>query len=91
MARRMSLTCAVCRRDEPDPVVCHHCGIPLCPRCRWRWPDAAFGERGRLPRANHCGACLQRYHLHGREMVLVLLAELGLGTGSVRRRLRGGS
>jgi hypothetical protein len=89
VAGRMSLSCAVCQRDESEPVVCHHCGQPLCRRCRWRWPDAAFGGRGRLPRAFHCGACLQRYHLQPREVFLVLLSEAGLGTRAVRRWLRG--
>ncbi len=89
MAARTTVTCAVCQREESDPVVCHHCGRPLCRRCRWSWPDAAFGGRGRLPRAFHCGACLQHEHLQPRELFLVLLSELGVGTSAVRRWLRG--
>lgn len=88
MAGRKYLTCAVCRREEPEPVVCHHCGKPLCTGCRQRWLDTDFYGGGRLPRAYHCSACLQEHHMHGRDLLLIAARETGLGGATARQRQR---
>jgi hypothetical protein len=90
VASRSNLTCAVCQRDEAEPVVCHHCGRPLCIRCRRTWPDTAFAGADSLPSAYHCSPCLQRHHMHLQDVVLMLSTQIGLGTRSANRRLRRG-
>lgn len=88
MARKPNLTCAVCRSEVAEPVVCHHCGKPLCSGCRQKWPDTGFAAGGRLPRAFHCGGCLQHYHMSGGDLLLVVAMESGLGSGAAQRARR---
>lgn len=88
MAGRSNLTCAVCRHEVADAVVCHHCGKPLCSSCRQKWPDTGFAAGGRLPRAFHCGGCLNHYHMSGRDLLLVVARESGLGTGTAQKALQ---
>lgn len=85
-----SLPCAVCHREAAEPVVCHHCGRPLCARCRRAWRDTAFAGSDELPPAFHCAACWRRYHLSGHDLALMLATQIDLNTRSVNRRLRRG-
>lgn len=84
------LPCSGCQRVIDDPVVCHHCGRPLCSRCRRTWWDTAFMGSDTLPTAYHCSSCLQRYHLGLPDILQMLAVQAGLGARSANRRLRRG-
>ena len=85
-----SLPCAACQQMEENPVVCHHCGRPLCRRCRRIWWDTAFQGGDLLPTAYHCSRCRQRYHLSLPDVLQMLATQAGLGALLANRRLRRG-
>ena len=67
----MAWECAECGEIEKPPkvlidAVCHHCGKPLCRKCRDRnntITDPAFAQTGNRSRtAYHCVACRRQYH-----------------------------
>ena len=84
------LLCSGCQRVVDDPVVCHHCGRPLCSRCRRTWWDTADMGSATLPTAYHGSSCRQRYHLGLPDVLQMLAIKAGLGARSANRRLRRG-
>lgn len=90
MTEPIPLACGICRRETVTSVVCHHCGRPLCDRCRVEWPDTAFPGQQGIASAYHCRACRKRHHIAVGDVLTLARSYTTLFLRRTNRALRRG-